>query len=119
MKLPVHIQFRGMEPSEALAASATELAHKLENFAPDIIACHVNIELAHKHLHQGRPYAIRIDLTLPGHELVVNKVKHEDAYVCLREAFDSMRRQIEDAVRRRRGQGMPARRQSISSYLTE
>ena len=104
MKLPVHIQFHGMEHSDALAMSAREHAHKLESFAPDIMACHVRIDLEQKHKNQGRPFGVRIDLTLPGHELVVNQVQHEDVNVALREAFDNMKRQLEDVVRRRRGQ---------------
>jgi len=104
MKLPVHVQFRGMEPSEALEASATEHADKLDAFASDLMACRVSIELEQKHQQQGRPYSVRIDLTLPGHELVVDRVQREDVYVALRDAFDNMKRQLEDVVRRRRGQ---------------
>lgn len=104
MKLPVHIQFHGMEHSNALEASAREHAHKLESYAPDIMSCRIGIDQAEKHKHQGRPYSVRIDLTLPGHELVVNRVQHEAVYVALREAFDDMKRQLEDLVRRRRGQ---------------
>ena len=103
MKLPVDIQFHGMAPSAALGATAERHAHKLESFASDIMACHVRLDLAQKHKTQGRPYSVRIDLTLPGHELVVNKVQHEDVYVALREAFDNMRRQLEDVVRIRQG----------------
>jgi cold shock CspA family protein/ribosome-associated translation inhibitor RaiA len=87
MKIPVHIQFRGMEPSDALETSAREHAHRLESFAPNIMACRV-----------------RIDLTLPGQELVVNRVQHEDVYVALRDAFDNVKRQLEDVVRKGRGQ---------------
>lgn len=104
MKLPVQIKFHGMDHSDALAASAIEHAQKLESFAPDIMACRVGIDLEQKHKHQGRPFSVRIDLTLPGHELVVNRVQHEDVYVALREAFDNMKRQLEDVVRIRRGQ---------------
>lgn len=104
MKIPVHVQFRGMESSSALEASARERADKLEAFAPDIMACRVAIDLEQKHRHQGRPYGVRIDLTLPGHELVVNRVQHEDVHVALRDAFDDMKRQLEDLVRKRRGQ---------------
>lgn len=104
MQIPVHIQFRGMEPSEALEASARAHADKLEAFAPDIMTCRVAIELEQKHKHQGRPYGVHIDLTLPGHELVVNRVQDEDVYVALRDAFDNMKRQLEDVVRQRRGQ---------------
>jgi ribosomal subunit interface protein len=104
MKLPVHIQFLGMEPSDALEASAREHVHKLESFASDIMACRVGIDLEQKHKHQGRPYSVRIDLTLPGHELVVSRIQHEDVYVALRDAFDSMKRQLADVVHKRRGQ---------------
>lgn len=104
MKLPVHIQFQGMEPSDALEASAREHAHRLESFAPNIMTCRVHIDLEQKHKHQGRPYGVRIDLTLPGHELVVNRVQDEDVYVALRDAFDHMKRQLEDVVRKSRGQ---------------
>lgn len=103
MKLPVHIQFHGLEPSDALEASARKHVHKLESLAPDLMACRVAIDLEQKHQHQGRPYSVRIDLTLPGRELVVNRVQHEDVYVALRDAFDSARRQLEEVAGRQRG----------------
>lgn len=104
MKLPVHIQFHNMEHSDALESGARAHAHKLELFAADIMSCRICIDLEQKHKHQGRPFGVRIDLTIPGHELVVNRVQHEDAYVALRDAFDSMKRQLQDVVQRRRGQ---------------
>jgi ribosomal subunit interface protein len=104
MKLQAHVQFLGMEPSSALEVNAREHAHKLESFASDIMACRVAIELEQKHKLQGRPYTVRIDLTLPGHELAVNRVQNEDVYVALRDAFDKMKRQLEDVVRKRRGE---------------
>ena len=104
MKLPVHIQFHGMDSSDALETRAREHVQKLEQFASDIMACRVGIDLEQKHKHQGRPYSVRIDLTLPGHELVVSRVQNEDAYVALRDAFDSMKHQLEAVVLKRRGQ---------------
>lgn len=104
MKVPFNIQFHGMEPSDAVETSAREHVLKLEEFAPDIMTCRVVVDLEQKHKHQGRPYGVRIDLTLPGHELVVNRVQDEDVYVALRDAFDNMKRQVEDIVRKRRGQ---------------
>lgn len=103
MKLPLHIVFLGMKPSEAVEAAASEKAHKLNRFSPDIMSCRVEIELSQKHQHQGQPYAVRIHLTLPGHELTVDRVQDEDVYVALREAFDRMKRQIEETVRQTRG----------------
>ena len=62
----------------------------------------VVVELEEQHRRQGKPFGVRIELTLPGRELVVNRVRNEDAYVALRDAFDDMKRRIEDTVRRRR-----------------
>ena len=103
MAFQIQIQFHGLDASDAVQARARELAEKLGSFASDLMACRVLIDLAPKHQNQGRLFAVRIDLTLPGHELVVNRVQDEDVYVALRDAFDNMRRQLEDHVRQRRG----------------
>jgi cold shock CspA family protein len=104
MKQALHIQFHGMEASAAVEAKAREFAARLDARAPDLMACRVSIDLEQKHKQQGRPYGVRIDLTLPGHELVVNRVQDEDVYVALRDAFDNMKRQLDEVVRKRRGQ---------------
>jgi ribosomal subunit interface protein len=96
------IRFIGMEPSGALAAAARDKAAKLEQFSPQIMACHVAIELAHKHRQQGRPFGVRLELTVPGRQLAVSRVEHEDPYVALRDAFDNMKRQLEDTMERMR-----------------
>lgn len=103
MKLPLQIQFKGLESSEALETAAREKAAALDRFCPDIMSCRVVIELLHKHKNQGRPFEVRLDLTVPGHELAVTRVHDGDVYVALRDAFDSMRRQLEEVVRQRRG----------------
>jgi ribosomal subunit interface protein len=103
MKQPLQIIFHGMEVSAAVEEAARTKAAHLDRFASDIMGCRVVVDLLQKHQHHGRPFGVRIDLTLPGHELVVDRVQHEDVYVALREAFDNMKRQLEDVVRLRRG----------------
>lgn len=100
MKQAPDIRFVGMEPSEALEAAAREKITKLEQFCPQIMACHVVFDLPHRHRNQGRQFTVRLDLTLPGRELAVTRVEHADVYVALRDAFDDMRRQLEDTMRR-------------------
>ena len=103
MQLPLEILFHGMERSDAVESAAQRKAQHLERFCGDIMSCRVVVDLLQKHRNQGRPFGVRIDLTLPGRELVVNRVEHEDVYVALRDAFDDMKRQLEEAVRQRRG----------------
>lgn len=103
MRLPAQIIFHGMNRSEAIETAVREKVQHLERFCADITSCRVGLDvLPHPH-HQGRLYGVRIDLTMSGHELVVDRVEAEDVHVAMRDAFDDMKRQLEDAVRRRRG----------------
>ena len=108
MQKSLEITFRHMEPSPALETAVRERVEKLEKFHHEIIGCHVVFEAPHKHHHKGKLYQFRIDITVPGREIVVTRSPdddhaHEDPYVALRDAFDSVRRQLQDHVRVRRG----------------
>jgi ribosomal subunit interface protein len=103
MKQPPQVRFNGLEPSDAVEAAARTKAEKLDRFHPDIMSCRVTIELSHKHQQQGRPFAVRIDVTVPDLELTVDRVQDEDVYVALRDAFDDMTRQLDDSLQRIRG----------------
>lgn len=98
MSAPLQLVFQGMDPSEAIASSVEHRFERLKRLAPQMVGCRVVIELAQKHQHQGRPVDVRIDLRLPGRELVVSRVADEDAYVALRDAFQDMRRQLEQVI---------------------
>ena len=112
MKQPLQIRFLGLEPPPALESAAREKAAKLDRFCPDLMSCRVTVELTQT--RQGRRFAVRVDVTLPGHELVVDRVHDEDAHVAMCDAFDDITRQIEDAVRRSRDplEAAPAERRS-------
>jgi len=102
MKQALQIRFLGMTSSESIDALVRAKADKLDRFCADIISCRVTIEQTHKHQQHGRPFAVRLDLTMPGRELSVDRVENEDVYIALRDAFDGMTRQVEDAIRRQR-----------------
>jgi ribosomal subunit interface protein len=103
MQRPIQITFKDIPPSEAVELHIREKAAKLETFYPHIIGCHVTVELPHKHNHQGKQHNVRIDIKVPGSEIVVNRDKHEDIYVALRDAFDAAKRQVEEYGRKQRG----------------
>src|SRR4030065_2109758 len=102
MKTPLQITFRDFERSDALKTHIREKAEKLETFFDPIMSCRVVMELPHQHKNQGKAFNVRIDIGVPGSEIVVNRDKHEDVYVALRDAFDAARRQLEDYGRRLR-----------------
>lgn len=108
VKLPPQIVFRNMAPSDAIEAAIRERTDKLGRFHEHIMSCRVVVELHHRHHHQGNLYHVRVDLKVPGEEIVASREPaehhaHEDVYVAIRDAFDSVRRQLEDYIRRRRG----------------
>jgi len=103
MKLPLQITLRDFPQSEALEAAIREKAEKLDRFYPHIMSCRVTVEMPGKHKHQGKEFNVRIDLTVPGKEIVSNRNHHEDVYVALRDVFDIAKRQLEDYGRRQRG----------------
>lgn len=103
MQRPLQIVIRDIPPSEAIESHIREKVEKLESFYPHIIGCQATVEFAGKHKHQGKLFNVRLDITVPGSELVVNRDLHEDVYVALRDAFDAAKRQLEDYGRRQRG----------------
>lgn len=103
MEVTLQITTRDIPHSEALETHIREKAEKLEKFYPRIMSCRIVVELPHKHHHQGRLFDVHIDMTVPGGELVVNRVTNEDVYVAVRDAFDAAKRQLEDYARRQRG----------------
>ena len=109
MKLPLQIVFRNMAPSEAIEAKIRERTDRLDHFYEHIMSCRVIVEEHHRHHHQGNLYHVRVDMKVPEGELVASRDPaehhaHEDVYVAIRDAFNSVRRQLEDYIRRRRGQ---------------
>ncbi|MGA8006264.1 MAG: HPF/RaiA family ribosome-associated protein [Burkholderiales bacterium] len=103
MQIPLQITLRHMPPSDALEARIRDQAAKLEEFHPNLVSCRVTVEETARHQQQGRQFQVRIDAHVPGHEIVANRDHHEDVYVALREAFESVVRQLEEDARVKRG----------------
>lgn len=106
--IPLQITFRNMDHSEAVAARVRERAEKLEKFFDHLTSCRVVVEAPERRHHKGKLYHVRIELGVPGPELVVSRHPgdehaHEDVYVAIRDAFDAARRRLEDYVRKLSG----------------
>jgi ribosomal subunit interface protein len=108
MELPLQITFRHMDSTDAVTARIRERAAELERFFDRITACRVVVECRHPRHQQGNLFRVRVDLKVPGREIVVGRDPtahhaHEDVYVAIRDAFDAARRLLEDHVREARG----------------
>lgn len=107
MAIPLNITFRDMDSSPALEDRVRDLVAKLEQHYDRIERAEVVIERPHKRHRQGQRVHVRVELAVPGPDIVVSHDHeldgaHEDTYVALRDAFRAARRQLEDRARRLR-----------------
>ncbi len=115
--IPVNITFRHMESSAAVETRVHELVGHLGVFSDRIQSCRVVIDSPHRHHHQGKVFAVKVLLELPGDDVVVDMERpqrdnHEDLYVVLRDAFDAAKRQLQQRMSSLRGDGK--RRETLS-----
>lgn len=108
MLTPLQITFRNIDASPAVEAKVRKRVEELEQFYDGIVSCRVMIEAPNRRHREGSLYHIRVDLKVPGREIVVKRDPsehhaHEDIYVAVRDCFDAVRRQLEDHARRLRG----------------
>lgn len=124
MVLPLQITFRNMASSEVVKRWIEEEANKLNEFHGKITGCRVMVELPNRRRKAGNLYHVRIDLKVPGGEMVVKrqpelrllparfamkpaknlevKAPHKDLRQAINDAFRSVQRRLRDFSRRRR-----------------
>lgn len=126
MKSQMQITFRNMQPSKMVEDWIRAEADKLETLYGKIMGCRVAVEIPHRHHKRGSPFHIRIDLTVPGGEIVVKRepslnararrlgerfvkkqtevhVPHKDLRQAINDAFKAAGRRLQDYGRRQRG----------------
>ena len=108
MELPIQITFHNLAHSEAVAQYVRAKAAKLDALDRRVTSCRVVLEAPPRHAHHGKGYGVRIDLSLPGGEIVVahapgDDPRYEDLYAAVDIAFDKGTRCLRDFARRRRG----------------
>jgi hypothetical protein len=109
MRIPLEITWRDdVQPDPAIERAVRRKALALDHYCDHLMACRVSIESPHRRHRQGQRYRVRIDLTVPGAELVVGHLPgdnpaYEDLRAALRDAFRAARRQLQEYARIRRG----------------
>ena len=105
MRNAVELTLRGVPHSAALEGYIGEQARQLDRQCDRIHACHVTVEAVHRPRQQGAQFAARLNIALPGMEVVVNREHGADVYMALRDAFEAAGLQLQDHVRRHDGAG--------------
>jgi ribosome-associated translation inhibitor RaiA len=102
----VQISYHGLDPSPALNDVIAARAGRLAHLTDRVESLRVAVEAPnHRHRH-GQQYRVRLELTLPGGDLIVDRNDvddGEDVYVTVRRAFDALRRRVSTLEEKRRG----------------
>src|SRR3954462_11328049 len=105
MQIPLEISTRWIDLSPPLEAELRKRADRLERHSDRITSCRIAVERPTGNHHQeGGPYRVRVDVTVPGSELVADK-SDEEIYAAVRGAFGAGERQVEGGAAKRRGEG--------------
>lgn len=102
------VTFKNMKHSPAIEDMARQHSDKLSKYYDGIQSCRVTIEIPHQKHEKGNVFQVRIDMTVPKAELVVetkatNSPEYEKIEVALNDSFDMAKRRLEDYSRKRRG----------------
>lgn len=105
MQLPLQITFRDIPSSQAVADHIRARADKLDGMNERITSCRVAIESPKRHVHHGKHFSVRIDMTVPGAELVVARqhdIEDSDLHIAIDRSFDEAERVVRDHVEKTR-----------------
>lgn len=103
MQVPHQITLRGIPETEAIENLIRTRIEKLATYFDHINFCRVVVDVPEKRKHQGKLFNVRIDITVPGKELVAKRDLHEDLYVAIRDAFKDAARELTEHARIARG----------------
>ncbi len=96
MQIPLQITLRNVDKSEAVEAAIRKKAEKLDRYHKHIVSCRVVVEIPSRHKQQGKEFVVRLDIKVPGSEIVINHDHHKDLYTALQDAFHAAQRRLED-----------------------
>jgi ribosome-associated translation inhibitor RaiA len=119
----VQITYRNLSASPATDEQIHERVNWLTRFYPRIVGCHVVIEVPHRHHRHGAGVHVRLQVMIPGDDVIVNhepavsvNVKEDgsaepdsekrrtqqEVEAAIHGAFDVARRQLEEGAQRQR-----------------
>lgn len=126
MQEHLQITYRNFDASDWIERRVRDEVASLERYYPRILGCRVALELAHRHHQTGNRFRVRIDIALPGENIVVShepdlhaalqdteverarkgievEPERKHLVVAIDEAFETARRRLQDFGARQRG----------------
>jgi cold shock CspA family protein len=108
MIMPLQITFKDLPSDVKVEDKIREAAQKLDRFSSEIMSCRAVVSAIQMRQHKGQHYHVRLDVSVPGKELVVNRepgeaTTHTDILVAVRDTFSTMERMLRDYAQQKRG----------------
>ena len=103
MEVPLEVSARRVVLYPALEAELRERAEKLDRLYGRLTSCRIAVDGPSGRHNEGGPYRVRLDITVPGAELVANKEAATLA-AAMNDAFEAAERQVKEFAERRRGE---------------
>jgi ribosomal subunit interface protein len=102
MQLPLQIAARGVALGEETETLIRQHAEKLERYYDRIMGVRVMVEVPQRQMGEPIMHNVRIDMTVPGGEVVVKRQEHPELHTAIQRAFEAARRRLQDYARRQR-----------------
>lgn len=108
MDVPPEIAFRNIEATDDLKGVILDKIDDLEEVYPELVSCRVMVEETNSGRQSGHLNHVRLDLSVPGKEVVVNRdppknPASQDLTQAINEAFDIATRQLRELKQMQRG----------------
>jgi hypothetical protein len=113
--MQIEIVFHGLDHSTAVEKWIHSKLNGIKNFASKVQRCRVVIDQPHRNHQHGNLYQIRMDLSVPNKELVINQqpggdmLTHKDVYSALRDTFEAAERTLKDHFQANTGKALAHR----------
>jgi|SRR5690242_13382098 ribosomal subunit interface protein len=102
--VPLQITVHNATLSPATERDVRRRVERLSRYYDRIISSRVTVDVAQRRRRtDAELYGVRIDVTVPGDEIVVNRQPRAPLETALDGAFQAMRRRLQDYARRQRG----------------
>lgn len=123
MKVPLKLSFKNVDVSDDIKDLIVQKCGKLEEVCDHVSSCRVAVEKDQKFTDRGRPYRVRLDITVPpGHEVVIKKEMskgdiHETLVSELDEAFDSAVKKLRSLAEKQDGQTKSHPHKEVNGFV--
>lgn len=102
MSAQLRIDSRNVVIPESLSKRINRKVSKLERVFQRITSCRLTVDGPPGLPRKGCRFGVKLDISVPGKEIVVNRHQDENLAVAIRQTFDAAQRKLEDYSRMRR-----------------